>query len=313
LHNLPPFQAFLRPPLLSTLQPAATIPESLRPRIVLGGDNVTSGLGKLFAHNQCAGASGHCIHAGQCGRSRCSRTERLRTGDVLRGRRRRWISVLDVLESGDLDASSRHGDRKWCVGHLSFREPTPIAGAFVPALPGTNNGGSAAPLFAGYASYQLNPNMWLGMSINAPFGLSENFPDAWAGRNYAASGALLASYNAAPSIAYRINDWISIGVGAQIQYAKANFSFGLPTAPFAPFPLGSEVTLRAPDGPMVPPLVLLSRRPRRLQSELVGVRLSIKKLKASWFQTLGCQPLHSAPSTPRSNYLTSYHLASVSA
>ena len=125
-------------------------------------------------------------------------------------------------------------------GIFPFAGHTPIAGAFVPALPGTPNVGNAAPLLAGYGSYQLNPNMWLGVSLNTPFGLSENFPDAWAGRNYATNGALLATYNASPSIAYRINDWISIGAGAQIQYAKANFSFGLPIAPG----FGSAVNLR---------------------------------------------------------------------
>jgi long-chain fatty acid transport protein len=126
-------------------------------------------------------------------------------------------------------------------GIFPFAGHTPVAGAFVPALPGTNNVGEAAPVLAGYGSYQLNPNMWLGVSLNTPFGLSENFPDNWAGRNYATNGALLATYNAAPSIAYRINDWISVGVGAQIQYARANFSFGIPLG--VP-PIGSFVNLK---------------------------------------------------------------------
>jgi len=133
-------------------------------------------------------------------------------------------------------------------GIFPFASNTPTSGFFVGppfSLPGTDNVGSAAAVFAGYASYQLNPNLWFGMSINAPFGLSENFPDAWAGRNYATGSTLLATYNAAPSIAYRISDLISVGVGAQIQYAKANFGFGLPTVPgVTPFPPGSEVSLR---------------------------------------------------------------------
>lgn len=122
-------------------------------------------------------------------------------------------------------------------GIFPFAAHTPIA--VFPASPfqGTANVGNAAPLLAGYGSYQLNPNMWLGVSLNTPFGLSENFPDAWGGRNYATNGALLATYNASPSFAFRINDWISIGAGAQIQYAKANFSFGLPT-------VGQVVNLR---------------------------------------------------------------------
>ena len=31
----------------------------------------------------------------------------------------------------------------------------------------------------------------------------------------------------APSVAYRFNDWISVGIGAQIQYAKATFNRGV--------------------------------------------------------------------------------------
>ena len=31
-----------------------------------------------------------------------------------------------------------------------------------------------------------SPNFWLGMAINAPFGLSMNIPDRWAGRDFGA-------------------------------------------------------------------------------------------------------------------------------
>ncbi|MBI3703747.1 MAG: outer membrane protein transport protein [Rhizobiales bacterium] len=80
---------------------------------------------------------------------------------------------------------------------------------------------------AGYFSYQINPNLWLGMSITAPFGLSVSFPDNWVGRTYAAN-TTLKTYNATPSIAYQINNMISVGFGVQIQYAKADLSTGLP-------------------------------------------------------------------------------------
>ena len=75
---------------------------------------------------------------------------------------------------------------------------------------------------AAYYSWQFRPDMWLGMSVNSPFGLSVRFPDAWAGRDYAAGSSNLKTYNATPSFAYRINDWISVGAGVQIQYAKAD-------------------------------------------------------------------------------------------
>ena len=66
--------------------------------------------------------------------------------------------------------------------------------------------------------------MWLGLSVNSPFGLSVSFPINWAGGEYAAGSSYLKTYNATPSFAYRINDLISVGVGVQIQYAKADLS-----------------------------------------------------------------------------------------
>ena len=144
---------------------------------------------------------------------------------------------------------------------FSYANNTPTAGTLVgPPLsfPGTSNIQEATPVPAGYTSYQLSPNLWLGLSINAPFGISENFPDAWAGRFYASGNELLKTYNATPSLAWRINDWISVGAGVQIQYAKAIFETGLPGGPgfFLPVPggllplpgglggVGSQLTVR---------------------------------------------------------------------
>jgi long-chain fatty acid transport protein len=103
---------------------------------------------------------------------------------------------------------------------------SPTSGTYA-ALGGTFNTYQAALIPAGYMSYQLSPNLWLGMSLNAPFGLSVGFPESWAGRDYAAGNTSLHTYNAAPSIAYRINDWISVGAGVQIQYAKAALNHGV--------------------------------------------------------------------------------------
>ena len=50
----------------------------------------------------------------------------------------------------------------------------------------------------------------------------------WAGRDYAANGTSLTTYNATPSFAWRINDMISVGVGVQIQYGDAKLNKGLP-------------------------------------------------------------------------------------
>jgi long-chain fatty acid transport protein len=92
---------------------------------------------------------------------------------------------------------------------------------------GTDNIAEAAIVPSSYMSFQLNQNLWLGMSINSPFGLSVTFPNLWAGRDYASGDSHLKTYNATPMIAYRINDWISIGAGVQLQYGEAQLNKGL--------------------------------------------------------------------------------------
>jgi long-chain fatty acid transport protein len=94
------------------------------------------------------------------------------------------------------------------------------------ALGGTGNVAHSALVPSSYFSYQFNDKLWLGLSVNAPFGLTETFPDNWAGRSFGAGGESLATYNATPTIAYKFNDLISVGFGVQLQYANFNFSQG---------------------------------------------------------------------------------------
>jgi len=115
---------------------------------------------------------------------------------------------------------------------------TPQAGTTPTLLPfgGVSNSAETGAVPNGYTTYQISPNLWLGLSINAPFALSVSTPETWAGRNYSGDSTIR-SYNATPSIAYRINDWISIGAGVQIQYMNVNFTQGL-TLP------GQDLTLK---------------------------------------------------------------------
>lgn len=110
---------------------------------------------------------------------------------------------------------------------IPYAANSPTAGTYFGILGGTDNTANQALVPSSYFSYQINPNLWIGMSVNSPFGLSVSFPELWAGRDYAAGGTFLRTFNAAPSIAYRINDWISIGAGVQIQYAQASLTHGV--------------------------------------------------------------------------------------
>jgi long-chain fatty acid transport protein len=117
-------------------------------------------------------------------------------------------------------------------GILPYSANTPTSGPLL-AAGGTGNVAHAALVPSSYYSYQFNQKLWLGLSVNAPFGLTETFPDFWAGRDYAAGGDHLSTYNAAPTVAYQFNNWLSVGVGAQIQYADAAFTQGLGGTPTA--------------------------------------------------------------------------------
>ena len=127
-------------------------------------------------------------------------------------------------------------------GIFPYAANTVGAGSVLGALGGTGNTADTALVPSGYFSYQFNPSLWFGLSVNAPFGLSVSFPNSWAGRDYAAGDSHLRTYNVAPSFAYRINDWISVGAGIQIQYADAALGKG-PTPFFRGFvPLTADLS-----------------------------------------------------------------------
>jgi long-chain fatty acid transport protein len=89
------------------------------------------------------------------------------------------------------------------------------------------NIGPAAAVPAATIIRQLTPDLWIGLGINSPFGLTTGTPDSWPGRFYGEQ-ATFESFNFNPTIAYKINNWISVGAGVQAQYATTNQTFGLP-------------------------------------------------------------------------------------
>ena len=76
-----------------------------------------------------------------------------------------------------------------------------------------------------YVSKQIGDRIWIGLSINAPFGLADKFSNpGWAGAFYG-QNASLKTYNATPTVAIKLTDWISVGAGVQAEYAQAKLTF----------------------------------------------------------------------------------------
>ena len=89
------------------------------------------------------------------------------------------------------------------------------AGGFAP-LPAW---GGSLPLSGTYGVYSLSPDVKLGFSLNSYAGGALDYDGRWAGRYYSQRADLL-TLNFNPAVAYRVNEWLSVGVGFSVQYAK---------------------------------------------------------------------------------------------
>src|SRR5690606_37472748 len=77
-----------------------------------------------------------------------------------------------------------------------------------------------------------NPSWYVGLGIGAPFGLMTEYDDDnWVGR-YHSKKFSIESINVNPSIAYKVNDQLSIGAGVNWMHLDAEFSRAVPVAAF---------------------------------------------------------------------------------
>jgi len=71
-----------------------------------------------------------------------------------------------------------------------------------------------------HLTYRLSEAVTVGVGITFPYGLGSDYGDSWLGR-YHAERAKLTTLDVNPSVAYRVNDWFSVGGGISVQYAEA--------------------------------------------------------------------------------------------
>ncbi|WP_460873488.1 OmpP1/FadL family transporter [Paralcaligenes ginsengisoli] len=97
---------------------------------------------------------------------------------------------------------------------------------------GSNTGGDAGSLGVipnAYISWQLNPDWFVGLGVNAPFGLATSYNKSWIGR-YQSTSFSIETINVNPSIAYKVNDRLSLGAGVNWQHLDADYRRNLPAA-----------------------------------------------------------------------------------
>ena len=123
-------------------------------------------------------------------------------------------------------------------GIIPYAKTTPLSpgtSATLLGLGGTRDSGNilqSAVVPASYASYQFNDQIFLGLGVNAPFGLASKNPTNWSGQIYGQTSRVFTT-DVQPTIAYKINDIISIGVGLQVEYFKTRLTSAVSPLPTA--------------------------------------------------------------------------------
>jgi long-chain fatty acid transport protein len=115
----------------------------------------------------------------------------------------------------------------YIIPRAEFRADSATLGvAGTPPLSGARTQGDAindAVVPAAYAMYDHTDRVKFGLAINVPFGLVTDYDDDWVGR-YHALKSDLQTIAIQPSIAYKVNDWLSVGGGPVFQYASAELT-----------------------------------------------------------------------------------------
>jgi len=97
------------------------------------------------------------------------------------------------------------------------------AGAGTLAGTSGGDGGVAGVVPNLYLHLPLGERLRLGVGVNAPFAFKTAYEDGWVGR-YHALTSQIETQNYNPSLAFEVNDWLSLGVGLNAQRVDARLS-----------------------------------------------------------------------------------------
>lgn len=155
-----------------------------------------------------------------------------------------YASAGSATESGDAAAQydnpatmmtlNKHAVAASAIAVLPSVKYTNITATSITGNALTNNGGAddgakAAVVPAAFLVWHINNNWRAGLGITVPFGLETDYKKNWAGRLFG-THSKLETIDVNPSVAFRVNDKISLGAGFSVQYAKATLGRALDSA-----------------------------------------------------------------------------------
>lgn len=98
---------------------------------------------------------------------------------------------------------------------------------------GSNTGGNAGSVSAipnAYLSWQASPRWFVGVGVSAPFGLATKYDDEWVGR-YQSTEFDIRTINVNPSVAYKVDERLSLGAGISWQRLDGVYRRMVPAYP----------------------------------------------------------------------------------
>lgn len=101
------------------------------------------------------------------------------------------------------------------------RNSQPALGQPLGSEGGDAGGWNAVP--SAYLALPFNPDLAFGVALNAPFGLKLEYDADWMGRFHALDSQI-ETYNLNPAVAWRVNDRLSFGIGANYQRIQAELT-----------------------------------------------------------------------------------------
>lgn len=115
---------------------------------------------------------------------------------------------------------------------------TTVAGTYVSldidykGLNGATENGRDKPasIPAAFLSYQVNDSLWLGLAITSPYGMRIRYGSDWAENQRGISGSVT-TVDINPNIAWKVNDYISLGGGVSALWTHSKIKSGIPGVP----------------------------------------------------------------------------------
>ena len=115
----------------------------------------------------------------------------------------------------------------------------------------SGNGGDAGrlgPVPNAYGSWMVSKDLYIGLGIGAPFGLSTKYDNNWIGAAQSQEFDIK-TININPSVAYRVNDAVSLGFGLDWQQLDATYKrlVGVGVPVFFTAPASIQATMHLSD------------------------------------------------------------------